>query len=538
MSGLAAHTHHNLADLPAKALFAPSAYQQNFFDWVATGSGSCVLVAVAGSGKTTSVIEALAFVPVGRTVVLLAFNAAIAKELTARVAEKFAGYVAANDIRANHYDPRFVSAKTFHSLGYGAVRKYLEKRGVKVGNPDDKKVRGLAREYLGEQTAAYEMYADYAIRLVGLAKGHGIGCLVPDVDATWYDLAGHHDLYLDDEQATEEEAVAIARELLRRSNTVALSRGALDFDDMLYLVCKWGLRLWQNDWIFVDEAQDTNPVRRALAKLALSPGGRLVAVGDPAQAIYGFTGASHDAIDLLKHEFNAAELPLTVCYRCATDIVAAAQPIVPHLEAFEGAPKGLVQTLRLSDARPHLTAADAVLCRQTAPLIKLAYTLIGQGTGCRVLGRDIGAGLVSLVKRAKARGLAQLQTKLEVYRDREMAKFVAKGQEQKADALQDRVASIFTVVESLDENHRTVPALIAAIEGLFSNETGACLTLSTVHKAKGREWPTVAILEPELMPSKFARQDWQYQQEQNLIYVAYTRAQLHLIFLETEKKPS
>ena len=145
---------------------------------------------------------------------------------------------------------------------------------------------------------------------------------------------------------------------------------------------------------------------------------------------------------------------------------------------------------------------------------------------------------MSLVKRAKARGLAQLQTKLEVYRDREMAKFVAKGQEQKADALQDRVASIFTVVESLDENHRTVPALIAAIEGLFSNETGACLTLSTVHKAKGREWPTVAILEPELMPSKFARQDWQYQQEQNLIYVAYTRAQLHLIFLETEKKPS
>ena len=524
-------TFHSLTYVPSnKSSFVPSTYQQNFFDWVDTGTGSCVLVAVAGSGKTTSVIEALAYVPVGQSVVLLAFNAAIAKELTARVAARFA------ETGSAHYDPRYVSAKTFHSLGYGVIRKYLAKLGVSMRDPDDKKIRGLARELLGADSADYETYADYATKLVGLAKGQGIGCLVPDTDAAWYDLANHHDLYLDAEGATEEQAVRVARELLRLSNDAA-RRGVIDFDDMLYLVCLWKLRLWQNDWVFVDEAQDTNPVRRALAKLALRIGGRLVAVGDPCQAIYGFTGASHDAIDLIRHEFNTIELPLTVCYRCARDIVTEARSIVPHLEAFAGAPQGKVETLKLKDALPHLGAHDAVLCRQTAPLIKLAYTLIGQGTACRVLGRDIGAGLVSLVKRAKARGLEQLQTKLEAYLEREIAKFTAKGQEQKADALNDRVASILTVMDSLDENHRTVPALIAAIDGLFGDANG-CLTLSTIHKAKGREWPTVAILEPELMPSKFARQDWQYRQEQNLIYVAYTRAKLHLIFLETEKKPA
>ena len=62
------------------------------------------------------------------------------------------------------------------------------------------------------------------------------------------------------------------------------------------------------------------------------------------------------------------------------------------------------------------------------------------------------------------------------------------------------------------------------------------LTLSTCHKAKGREWQRVAILEPELMPSKWARQDWQYQQEQNLIYVAYTRTQSELFIMKPQPK--
>jgi len=84
-----------------------------------------------------------------------------------------------------------------------------------------------------------------------------------------------------------------ARSLIQASNESA-KLGMLDFDDQLYLPLLWKLRLFQNDFVFIDEAQDTNPVRRALAKLALRPGGRLIAVGDPRQAIYGFTGASHE----------------------------------------------------------------------------------------------------------------------------------------------------------------------------------------------------------------------------------------------------
>jgi DNA helicase II / ATP-dependent DNA helicase PcrA len=499
------------------ATFAPSAYQQRFFDWVETGRGSAVLVAVAGSGKTTSVIEAQRRIPEGKAVLLLAFNAIIAAELNERLAtlrkdtgRAFAGW----------------RASTFHSLGLGAVRKFLS--NIQLGKPDGGKMRNLLREFLDE--ADLDAYGDFVSDLVSKAKGEGIGALTPDLPGAWFELIRHHDLTLTVENSTEERAVEIARQALNRSE-MASRRGIIDFDDMLYLPIKWKLRLFQQDWVFVDEAQDTNPVRRALAKLALRPGGRLVAVGDPKQAIYGFTGASHDAIDLIKREFNAVELPLTVSYRCARKVVQAAQEIVPYLEAAPNAIEGTVDRgMPLPEALKHLGSHDAILCRQTAPLIKCAYELIAKGVGCHVLGREIGAGLVNLVKKMRAKGLPQLEEKLIAFREREVARFTARGEEGKAEGVADRVECVFTVIGHLAEPDRSIPKLIERISTMFSDANGV-LVLSTVHKAKGREWERVAILRPDLMPSKWARQDWQMEQEKNLIYVAITRTKRHLMFL-------
>jgi superfamily I DNA/RNA helicase len=111
-----------------------------------------------------------------------------------------------------------------------------------------------------------------------------------------------------------------------------------------------------------------------------------------------------------------------------------------------------------------------------------------------------------------------------------VAKFTAKGEEGKAEAVCDRVACIMTVIERLNENERTIPALIARLENLFSDTNGV-LTLSTMHKAKGREFDAVAIYRPDLCPSKWARQEHQVVQETNLLYVAVTRPRLWLGFI-------
>lgn len=80
-----------------------------------------------------------------------------------------------------------------------------------------------------------------------------------------------------------------------------------------------------------------------------------------------------------------------------------------------------------------------------------------------------------------------------------------------------------------------VSDLVEKINKLFADSEDGhtnSLTLSTVHKSKGREWPRVFILGfKEYMPSQFARQQWQIEQENNLIYVAFTRAKAELVFV-------
>lgn len=524
---------------------ALSTYQQGVIDWVDNGKGSAVVIAVAGAGKTFTIEKALPHIPEQCYVSILAFNTSIADELKNRIAKM------AMETGRTYRNFR---AMTFHSMGGSAVARRLGRRSARDLNTNSKKCRDLCEKLMPPPASdsdfssgqtEYSMYADFITKLVGFAKGEGVGPLCPDTNETWWRLIRHHDLALESEDATEDRAIELARQLLALSNKEAQT-GHIDFDDMLYLPLLWRLSLFRCDWVIVDEAQDTSPVRRALAKLNLKPGGRSLWVGDPKQAIYGFTGASADAIELVKTEFHAVELPLTVCYRCARAVVAKAQEIVPYIEASETrvemvdgqptmvpTPEGLVETLPEQDALAILDQHDAILCRNTAPLVQMAMGLIAKGRPAKVLGKDIGVGLVNLVKKMRARSLDQLEIKLSNYADREIAKFMARGEEQKAERVSDTVECVRVIAANLEEGKsRTVGGLIQKIEALFSDSNG-CIILSTVHKAKGKEWKRVGILQPELMPSKWSRQDWQYEQEKHLQYVAYTRAQEHLIFMTT-----
>ena len=90
-----------------------------------------------------------------------------------------------------------------------------------------------------------------------------------------------------------------------------------------------------------------------------------------------------------------------------------------------------------------------------------------------------------------------------------------------------------TVVGCLDERSRTVPALVEKLESLFSDTNGV-LTLSTVHKSKGREFPTVIWMRTP--PPFQMRKAWEMECEDNLCYVAITRTQQHLMTIPVPKK--
>jgi ATP-dependent exoDNAse (exonuclease V) beta subunit len=87
------------------------------------------------------------------------------------------------------------------------------------------------------------------------------------------------------------------------------------------------------------------------------------------------------------------------------------------------------------------------------------------------------------------------------------------------------------LIQTLDENHRTVPELVRVIDGLFGDKANVTM-LSTIHKAKGLEADRVFWLNSSKCPPKWIRQPWQLKQEENICYVATTRAKSELVLIE------
>jgi superfamily I DNA/RNA helicase len=349
--------------------------------------------------------------------------------------------------------------------------------------------------------------------------------------ADWLELAYRYDL-LDKlpDDADEGKLVNYAAKALEVSNA---DRSVLDFDDMIYLVLFMKLRLFQNDWVLIDEAQDTNATRRELAKRMLRPTGRLVAVGDPRQAIFGFTGADSDSLDLIKREFRATTLTLGTTYRCPKSVVAAARQYVDHITAAPTAPEGECLEMTFRESTMLMQPGDAVLCRYNRYLVDLCFKLIREGKPAKIEGRAIGENLAALAGRWKVKTLDVLANRLDRYEQREVEKAQARGDDTKVERIQDQCSTLRVLMErAAEQGITTVDALKAMIKAMFDDvgNDKRLIVLSSVHRSKGLEWPRVFLLgRKQFMPSRMAKQPWQVQQEQNLCYVAMTRSQNTLV---------
>ncbi len=478
-----------------------SKYQSNIYAFVESGEGNAIVEAVAGSGKSTTAVECMSRIPAGKSAIFLAFNKAIAEELKARG----------------------VNARTFHSLTYSPVTRFKNVRQIETN-----KLRMIVDHKLSGDDVV--MYGQFITRLVGLGRQAGIGCLIPDTDQTWLELVQYHDLELDNDNAELGRALELASQLLGWSNADA----RVDFDDLLYLAVKEGLSLPRFDFVFVDEAQDTNAIQRAILRKILHARSRLIAVGDPAQAIYGFRGADSNSLNLIAEEFNCIRLPLTVSYRCPVKVVEYAHRWVSHIEAADNAMDGEVVDLGEKWNVKNFENNDLIVCRTTKPLVSMCYKFIRAKIPARIMGREIGQGLKALVNKMNAKGIDALITKLNAWTDRECEKAIAKKQDAKVEAIQDKAEALLCLIDGLAETERTVPTLLAVIDQMFSDTKGA-ITLATIHKAKGLEAERVFWLNSSQCPAKWAKSEWQQEQERNLCYVAVTRAKRMLVLIEEQK---
>jgi len=488
--------------------FSPSPQQEDFFSWVKEGTGSCILEAVAGSGKTTTLVHSMKLMQ--GNVCALAFNKTIAEEIGSRVSTL-----------SN------ISSSTCHSAGLSIWKDHHNSR-IKV---DSWKVTNLFRNLFTEENDS--PFQKPVVELVSYAKQGAYSLEDMENYELWEALIDHYSV--DTPEGDDESTIGMARELLLHSNR---DLSTLDFDDMIYFPVLHNIKpATQYDWVLIDEAQDTNYSRRKLALLLLKSDGRLEAVGDRHQAIYGFTGASSNALDLIRSEVNATTLPLTVTYRCPQAVVEEARKYVPHITAHSGNSIGEVSHLLFPELF-NAQAGDAILCRVNAPLVDLVYKFISKGIGAKVEGRAIGEGLRSLLtKHSTVTSFNVLNSRIDAFEEREVTKLEEKKFFTKAATLRDKIYCLRIIIQraqSRNSNSTTpVSDVLSEIASIFGDNLSNCIILSSIHKAKGKEWNNVYYLTTPT--PKRVSQDWELEQETNLTYVAITRAMKKLFFVEYQK---
>jgi DNA helicase-2/ATP-dependent DNA helicase PcrA len=491
-----------------------SPQQQAIFSWFKSGAGNLVVRARAGTGKTTTILEAINYAP-ERQILLCAFNKRIADELVTKLRNQNA------------------EAKTLHSVGFKFIRDNW--KGVQVDDErkfrlarrawaEAMKARGDGRSFNALEDAAPDPVIGAIAKLAALGKNAAPFGEVDDLE----ELALRFNVLPENGFADEVPSSDLAAWAFSAMHFATERDGTIDFDDMIYLpvVHKWARPSY--DLVIVDEAQDMNQAQLLLA-LRISKG-RIAVVGDDRQAIYGFRGADSNAIDRLKQELKAVEMPLTITYRCPKSVVAIANALVPDYMAADTAPEGVVRKAFEKDMMAEVSPGDFILSRLNAPLGRICLTLLRQGKKVRIEGRDIGKGLISLVKRMRAQSIPDLHAKLERWQDREISKLSA-SKKQAAQTRIDYIRDQVDTIDALSDGLAEVEELITRIEGLFSESQGPAIVCSTVHKAKGLEAPKVFVLTGTLYCNGKRLGE---PEEANIHYVAVTRAKQVLVLVVKE----
>lgn len=505
-------------------------------------SDSMMIQAYAGAAKTTTLTMLSKKVRVPG--LALAFNASIRDEMKKRMPGNF-------------------EVKTMNGLGYGALMRALPH--ISNFKVDDRKLGKLVTEVsraAGMQLASDQWDALRALTSRAMMRGlvpngEGQSPLLTDSPEAWALLAEEQGLDPDDAERMSD----LAREVLLRSNQL-VREGIVSFDDQVYYSTCVAGKFPKFPVLLVDEAQDLSLLNHKMLEMAVRPEGRLVVVGDAKQAIYAFRGADSDSLGKLSAlRAQWISLPLATTFRCPKVVVGRQQGHAPGFRAFHTNPEGRFLRMAsgygpdddvgpdtdgwtwhdLEAALPRPEASLAILCRNNAPLLAMAFKLLRRRIPIEFLGRDIGSGLVTLSRKIFPRddmGPGEMLGALADWIASERSLLIANGQEEKVEGVEDRAEALRAVLSFAEV--RDPPGLRRELGALFSSKAGARVSLASIHKAKGLEWDAVLHLDPWRVPSKWAKEaarrgdDAALRQEWNLRYVCETRTRHTLIEANVE----
>lgn len=350
-------------------------------------------------------------------------------------------------------------------------------------------------------------------------------------------------------------------------------RRVLDFEDILLATAgmiesePWISQQIREQYRFfvVDEFQDISPLQYKLLRLWLGQRRDLCVVGDPAQTIYSFTGATNRYLIDFAHEFpDARTLRVQGSYRSRTPIIAAANSLaaqIPHalqLERAVDAPEraGLPELVEYADERAEaegiarsigerLAAGErpadiAVLIRTNAQAADLERAMQNLEVPYRVAGGqpffsrpEVRAAVAGL--RAAVVAQQDAGPLFKVVSDVLSARGWTVRPPREAGPARDAWEALDAIIRLADEAApgTTLEAFTNELidRGRHQHEPEIdAVTISTMHGAKGLEWDRVYVtgLVEGRMPIAQAATAESIHEERRLLYVAITRARLNL----------
>jgi superfamily I DNA/RNA helicase len=497
--------------------------QQRIFNQIKKNNQSVLIQAVAGAGKTTTLLEISR--RIDGTVLFCAFNKHIADEIQKKVQKQ-----------------KDITVTTIHAHGRRALgnckvnsRKYLNLiyECTKALLADQKFLFPALFTNLGFREANVFQVANQWLRDVVslgqsyLARGSEILKVLEDNNKG--------NLLINEETLIETYDFICEQ----GANSYLLHR-EVDFIDMIWLPNYLGLTssLPKYDAVLIDEVQDLNKAQAEIALNSVKPGGQIVGAGDPHQSIYGFAGADLNSMENFIKRTGAMTLPLNTCYRCPVSHIKLAQKYNPNIRPGK-TEIGEVLYWSLEEYYKNCALGDLVISRKTAPVVALALELIARNIPCRIKGREIAHDMIQIIN-LTAPDPPNIITHIQ--RIKQFFDQLNKANNNNHQIIaQNNDKYLYISAILMANQSKSLPEIIAGINKLFAgselNQESICL--STVHRAKGLEAERVVILNPQDMPMLFPNSHpSQIQQEQNLLYVAHTRAKKTLIFTTISVKKS
>lgn len=260
------------------------------------------------------------------------------------------------------------------------------------------------------------------------------------------------------------------------------------------------------DFFMLDEAQDTNPCSQSIFE---NQDGQLIAVGDANQQIYGWRGAE-DYMDKMEAEHR---LTLSQSFRFGPPIAEEANRWLELLES-ELRIKGFN---KIKSIVTSLDDPDAVLCRTNAEVIAQAMHFGDEGKSIAVVGGT------DEIKRLAESAIALQQGRTASHPDL----IAFKNWSEVKEYVAEEGGDLQVFVRLIDTYGADV---VLKVADTAVDERYADVTLSTAHKAKGREWEKVKIgndFQPTT-DNETGEEKELTRSEMMLAYVSITRAKNYL----------